>query len=347
MGTYTASELAELVGGRLVGDPQIEVRGASVLERAGEGEVAFLRDEKMTERAAACGASLLFAASEVEGFTGTQVVCSDVDAAMAAVLESMARDQARHPTGIGSMASVSASAQVGSDVAIGDFAFVGEEAVIGDQAVIYPGVYIGPGCRVGARTVIYAGAKLHDGVTVGCDCVIQYGAVIGAEGFGFVQREGRHVKLAQVGTVRIGDRVDIGALTTVDRAMLDATIIEDGTKIDNHCHIAHNCHIGPDCIIAGCSKLAGSVTLERGVIVAEDVGINDHVTIGEGAILGAGCGCPRDVPAGAIMLGYPAHPIGQQRRIYAMQSRLPEMAQRLRKLEKGVEQMRGPGPDEA
>jgi UDP-3-O-[3-hydroxymyristoyl] glucosamine N-acyltransferase len=264
---------------------------------------------------------------------------------MATVLDAVARDGARHPEGVSERASVSGSARLGTGVAIGDFAFVGDDAEIGDGAVIYPNAHVGPGCRVGARTVIYAGAALHKGVTVGCDCVIQYGAVIGAEGFGFVQRDGRQVKLSQVGTVRIGDRVDIGALTTVDRAMLDATVIEDGTKIDNHCHIAHNCRIGPDCIIAGCSKLAGSVTLGRGVIVAEDVGISDHVTVGEGAILGAGSGCPRDVAAGAIMLGYPAHPIGKQRRIYAMQSRLPEMAQRLRKLEKDIEELKPGGGD--
>jgi UDP-3-O-[3-hydroxymyristoyl] glucosamine N-acyltransferase len=345
MGNYTAGELADLVGGRLVGDPSARAGSAAGLGEAGSGDLAFLRDDKMLEEAAASGAAVLFTSVEIDGFAGAQVICEDVDAALATVLDLLSRDLARHPSGVSDRASVSPSAELGEGVAVGDFAFVGDDAVLGDGAIVYPNAHVGTACKVGARTVIYAGAKVHDGVTVGCDCVIQYGAVIGAEGFGFVQREGRHVKLAQVGTVRIGDRVDIGALTTVDRAMLEATVIEDGTKIDNHCHIAHNCHIGPDCIIAGCSKLAGSVTLGRGVIVAEDVGISDHVTVGDGAILGAGSGCPRDVPAGAIMLGYPAHPIGQQRRIYAMQSRLPEMSKRLRTLEKEVERLEAERPE--
>jgi len=212
-------------------------------------------------------------------------------------------------------------------------------AVLGDEVVIYPNCYVGRHCRIGDRTVVHANVSIHDRVSIGADCIIHYNAVIGSEGFGFLQREGANVKLPQVGTVRIGDRVEIGALTTVDRATLDATVIEDGVKVDNHCHIAHNCHIGPDCILAGYAKLAGSVRLGRGVICAEDVGVTDHVTVGDGAILGASAGVPSDVEPGAVVLGTPARPIADQRRIFAIIGRLPEMARRLRRLEKAIEDL--------
>ena len=338
MTEFTAKELADLVGGRLVGPGEARVRNAHTLESAGGEDLAFLRSEEGQAKAAACGAAVLITPVEVEGFGGAQIVCEDAELAMAEVLEELAARLSAAPATTRSAghprATVSATATLGEDVIVGDGAFIGEGTVIGDGAVIYPNVYIGRDCCIGARTVIFANCSVHDRVRIGEDCVLQYNCVIGAEGFGFLQREGKQIKLAQVGTVVIGNRVEIGALTTVDRAMLDATVIEDGTKIDNHCHIAHNCHIGPDCIMAGAAKMAGSVTVGRGVILAEDSGISDHVSIGDGAIVGARSGVHSNVGPKEIVLGEPARPIGLQRRLFALIARLPQMADRLRTLEK-------------
>jgi len=339
MPSYSARKLAHITGGRLIGAPDVCVCSAASLDTAGPDDVAFLRETENSVRAEACSAAILVTPVELEQYAGTMIVCEDAEMAMADVLAAFAEDAAR-PQGVSPSAFVSSSAQIGQDVAIGDGAVIGDDTMVADDAVIYPNVYIGRGCRIGERTVLYASVSVHDGVSIGADCVVHYNAVLGAEGFGFLQRDGRNVKLCQVGTVRIGDRVEIGALTTVDRATLDATVIEDGVKIDNHCHVAHNCHIGPDCILAGYAKLAGSVRLGRGVICAVDVGINDHVTVGDGAILGASCGVPNNVPAGAVMLGMPARPIAEQRRIFAMEARLPQMSKRLRQLEKEVECLR-------
>jgi len=337
---FTTGELARMVGGRLIGPPDVTVRDVRELDEAGPGDLAFLRTAQHKAQAEACRASAILTPFPLDRYGGAMVVCDDAEAAMATVLEAVAERRYPAPEGISPLASVSPEATIGDGVAIGALAYVGPGAAIGEGAVIFPQVYVGPNCRIGARTVLHAGVRVHDGCSIGDDCIIHYNAVIGAEGFGFLQRGGRHVKLPQVGTVRIGDRVEIGAVTTVDRATLEATVIEDGVKIDNHCHIAHNCHIGPDCIMAGGSKLSGSVRLGRGVMVAPDVGVKDHVTVGDGAILATGAGVHADVPPGQVLLGYPARPISEQRRIFATLPRLPEMHRRLRALEKAVEALR-------
>ncbi|MHC4592307.1 MAG: UDP-3-O-(3-hydroxymyristoyl)glucosamine N-acyltransferase [Planctomycetota bacterium] len=340
MPEFSAEQLAEMVGGRLVGPGDVTVNNVRSLASAGAGDLAFLRNERSKADAEGCGAAIVMTPVELADFAGSQVVCEDAEVAMATVLAVFAAERFPAPEGTSELASVSPTATIGGGVAIGDYAVVGADTVIGDGAVIHAQCYVGSSCRIGARTVLHAGVAVHDRVTIGDDCTVHYNAVIGSAGFGFVQRDGRSVKLPQVGTVRIGNHVEIGALSTVDRALLEETVIEDGVKMDNHCHVAHNCHIGPDCIMAGGAKLGGSVRLGKGVICGEDSGVNAHVTIGEGAILGAKAGVPKNVPAGEVVLGTPARPIAEQRRIFAFEARLPQMAKRLRQLEKDIEALR-------
>ncbi|MCD6416635.1 MAG: UDP-3-O-(3-hydroxymyristoyl)glucosamine N-acyltransferase [Planctomycetes bacterium] len=343
MPEFTAGELAQLVGGRLVGEEGTVVSDVGSLEKAGPRALSFLRGEEKASLARDCRAGVLLSSIEVDGYSGTTILCDDPEAAMAKALHQFAGERLYPPEGISEKASVSPGAELGAGVAVGDYAFIGDGTLVGEGAVLYPQVYVGAGCRIGPRTVLYPKASLHEGASVGADCIIHYHAVIGSEGFGFAQREGKHVKLPQVGSVRIGARVEVGACTTIDRATLDETIIEDGTKIDSHCHIAHNCHVGANCIVAGFSTLGGSVRLGGGVIVAGNVAIKDHVSVGDGAILAAGSGVHNNVPSGAVMFGYPARPLQEQRRIYAVTGRLPDMRKRLAKLEKKVAELSARG----
>ena len=340
MPRFTARQLAQMVGGRLVGPADASVQDVRALELAGAGDLAFLRTEARKDDARKCTAAVLVTPQELEHYAGTMIVCEDPGAAMATILAAFAEARFPAPEGISRLASVSPSAVLREGVAVADFAVIGEGSEIGAGAVIHSQVCIGRNCRVGERTILCAGVKVHDGCVIGSECLVQHNAVIGSEGFGFLQRDGRQLKVPQVGTVRIGDRVQIGALTTVDRATLEATVIEDGAKLDDNCHVAHNCHIGPDCVIAAGAMIGGSVRLGRGVILAGDVAVKDHVSVGDGAIVGAGSGVHRDVAPGEVVWGYPIRPLTEQRRIFALLGRVPEMVQKLRQVEQALDELR-------
>ncbi len=318
MPRFSAKELADMVGGKLVGPADVTVENVGTLERAEETDLAFLREESGKAVAQRCRAAVLVTPVELTDYAGTMIVCEDAEMAMATILAAFAEERFPVPEGVSPLASVSPSAELGQGVAVGDYAVICDGAVIEDGAAIYPQVYVGRRCRIGQRSVLQANVSVHDNVTIGADCIIHYNAVIGSSGFGFLQRQGRHVKIPEVGTVRIGDRVEIGALTTVARGTLEATVIEDGVKTDDNCHIAHNCHIGPDCIIAGGSVLGGSVRLGKGVMIGGDVAIKDHVTLGDGAVVGGAAGVSGDLPAGEVRWGYPARPLAEQLRINAL-----------------------------
>jgi UDP-3-O-[3-hydroxymyristoyl] glucosamine N-acyltransferase len=227
---------------------------------------------------------------------------------------------------------VAATATVGRDVAIHPLAHVGEHAEIGDGCTLHPGVHVGDRCKVGDGSVLHPNVVLYHDVVLGRRVEVHAGTVVGADGFGYRQVDGQHVKIPQTGGVEVGDDVEIGSNCTIDRGTFDATRIGAGTKIDNLVMIGHNCQIGRHNILCGQVGVAGSCKTGDYVVMAGQAGIKDHTVVGDRVIVGAQAGVHRNIPAGERVLGSPAIPVKEQRHIFAMIARLPDMHKQLREL---------------
>jgi len=341
MGTpagFTLGELAATLGAKLEGDPGRRVTGIAALDAAGPEQISFLIDARYRPAAETSRAGALLVADSMSGLPGPLLRSSSPQQALIALL-TLFHPVAAPPAGIDSSAIVARDARIDPSASIGAMAVIGAGAVIGPRVAIHPLVYVGPGVEVGEASVLHPRVVLCEGVRLGCRVVVQAGAVIGGDGFGYVFDAGGHRKIPQVGIVVIEDDVDIGANTTIDRAMLGRTIVRRGTKIDNLVQVGHNVEIGEHSIIVAQVGISGSCRLGRGVIAAGQVGFADHLTIGDGAVLGAQAGVSEDVPAGERRLGTPAVPMLQAKRLFASQKHLPEMSRRLRAAERRLAQL--------
>jgi UDP-3-O-[3-hydroxymyristoyl] glucosamine N-acyltransferase len=223
-------------------------------------------------------------------------------------------------------------AVIGPDASIFPFAVVGEGTVVGARCQLHSGVVIGRNCRIGDDVILYPNAVLYDGTVLGQRVIVHANAVLGADGFGYRLQKGRHVKVPQLGLVEIGDDVEIGACTTIDRGTFQATTVGPGTKIDNLVMVGHNCQVGGHNLIVSQVGIAGSCTTGDYVVLAGQVGIADHVHIGDRSVIGARAGVPKDVPADQRMLGAPATPEREQKRILMSLDKLPDIRRDVRRI---------------
>ncbi|HZW31513.1 MAG TPA: UDP-3-O-(3-hydroxymyristoyl)glucosamine N-acyltransferase [Isosphaeraceae bacterium] len=334
----TVEQLAALVRGRLVGDGRVAIRAARPVAEAGPGDITFIENERFTKllrsspaSAAIVGPHFRVGASEL----GQRLAVIEVDDPMAAFLavRSHLHDTQRPRwSGIHPQAWVAPTARIGQDVAVYPFAFVGDEAVIGDGSSLHAGAVIGAGCVLGRECTIHPNAVLYPNVTLGDRVEVHAGSVLGGDGFGYRQTHGRHVKIPHTGRLEIGNDVEIGSNCTIDRATFETTRIGEGTKIDNLVMIGHNNQIGRHNLLCGQVGIAGSCQTGDHVIMAGQAGIKDNTRIGAGVIVGAQAGVHRHVPDGQHVLGSPAIPVREQRRLFQMIARLPEMHRQLREL---------------
>jgi len=267
------------------------------------------------------------------------IVVDDVHAAFAKIVCHFRPARANTAVGISPRAIVSRSARWGKNVNIHPGATIGDDCFLGDGTTVLPGAHLLAGCMIGRDVTIGPGAVLYENTEVGDRTIIHGGAVIGAHGFGYTQVDGRHIAAAQLGYVRIGSDVEIGAGTTIDRGTYGATSIGDGTKIDNLVQIAHNCRIGRHNLICSQVGIAGSTTTGDYVVMGGQAGLRDHVHIGNRAMLSAMAGITNDVPDGAVMMGIPATPEREQKLKQAALAKLPEMRQEFKAMRRAIAEL--------
>jgi len=336
----TLGQLAELVGGRVHGDPATPIHGAAVLGEVQAGQITLIDHPERVKQLAATQAAAVVVSEKIACEWPAAIHVPDVHAAFAKVVCHFRPPRARAAaTGISPQAVVSPTARCGSDVTIHAGATVGDDCHIGDATAIYPGAQILRGCKIGCNVSIGPGAVLYEDTEVGDRSIIHGGAVLGAHGFGYSQVAGRHVPAAQLGYVRIGSDVEIGANTTIDRGTYGATSIGDGTKIDNLVQIAHNCRIGRHNLICSQVGIAGSTTTGDYVVMGGQAGVRDHVHIGTGAKLSAMAGITNDVPDGVVMMGIPATPEREQKLKQAALAKLHEMRQEFKAMRRAVAEL--------
>ncbi|MEN9326811.1 MAG: hypothetical protein RI943_1232 [Bacteroidota bacterium] len=310
MKTYTIQEINQVIKGEIVGNTTAIITAPEQLEEAKDTEISFIGNkkyEKFWSDSKACVAVVNQDIAIEPGENRAFIKVSNADLAMSQVLEMFAPPTPVFSVAIHPTAVVDASAKIGLGTNIGAGAYIGPNVIIGDNVLIYPNVTILDECTIGNQTTIWSGTVIRERCHIGSHCIIHPNATIGADGFGFRPDPERGlVKIPQIGNVIIGNGVEIGANSCVDRGKFSSTIVGDGCKIDNLVQIGHNSKLGKFCIMAGNSGLAGSVTLGNGVIIGGSASIKDHTVIGDGAIVGAGSGVTGDIPAGKTMLGYPA-----------------------------------------
>jgi len=335
----TAADIAKLAEGDIAGDAARPIAGAAPLEKAGPADLAFVADAAMLVSAPASKAGCLLAPRGTEGlfkdFPGTMVFTKNPKYAFMLALRLVEKEMRPAPgPGVHPSAFVSPSASIGKDVHVGPFAVIEAGASIAAGAVIDAQCYIGRNAKVGARSRLYPGVKIMDACEVGIEVIIHAGAVIGADGYGYISPRGTHEKIPQLGRVVIEDQVEIGANTAIDRAALEATVIGAGTKIDNQVHIAHNVKIGRNCLILAQAGIAGSTTIGNNAIIAGQAGVSDHLTIGDNTVVMGKTGVMASLGPNQIVFGHTARPRLQAMKIEALLSKLPEMHRALNKIKK-------------
>lgn len=335
---FTVVEIAGWVGGAAEGPTERIITGANTIQSAGSSELAFAGNRKALEAAGASHAGCILVPSSFDGPLNTAVIrVTDPRVAFAKALEKL-YPRKRLAVGVHATAVVAASAQLGHNCSVGAHACVGENTRLGDDCQIGPGCVLGDDVVIGKGSTLHGQVTVYDHVRIGQRAVIHAGAVIGADGFGFALAGGHYEKFPQVGTVEIGDDVEIGANCCIDRAALGVTQIGDGTKLDNLVHVAHNCVIGRHVVVAAQTGFSGSVTVGDYALIGGQAGIGEKANIHAKAIVGgkAGVLTSQTVKAGEPMWGIPARPLRGHLKGLAYVQKLPELNETVRELRQRV-----------
>lgn len=337
---FSASRIAALLDGTIEGNSDAVVSGLSKIEEGKPGTLSFLANPQYLPFIYDTDATIVIVSKAMALEKPVKAGCtlirvSDAYAGFTRLLVMYDQMMKASKVGIEQPSFVSANAQYGKDCYIGAFAYLGQGVKLGDNVKVYPNVVIGDHCEIGNNTTLYAGVKVYNDCKIGANCTLHAGVVIGGDGFGFTPNsENNYSKVPQIGNVIIEDNVEIGANTTVDRATLGSTVIRRGVKLDNLIQIAHNVEIGENTVIASQTGIAGSTRIGKNCMIAGQVGIIGHLRIADGVKIAAQSGITNNIDEGDLMQGSPAFYVGDYKRSYVLFKNLPNISDRLSKLEK-------------
>ena len=342
---FSAQQIADFLNGEVIGDKDIKVNNFSKIEEGKPHTITFLANPKYTHYIYETEADIVLVSKACVPDREVKATIIKVDDAYQAIsrLLTLAQNAKPSKTGISPKADIAESAVVGQDVFVGAFASIGEHCKIGNNVKIYQNVQIADYVVIGDNTVIYPNVSVYDHCIIGADNIIHAGAVIGADGFGFApDQQGHYDKIPQIGNVVVGDNVEIGANTTIDRATMGSTVVGNGVKIDNLVQIAHNVEIGDHTAIAAQSGIAGSTKVGKKCVFGGQVGITGHISIADGTILGAKTGVSGNIKEpNKVWIGAPAMPLNTFRRSSVIIRQLPELIQRLYDTERKLNEIKG------
>ncbi len=338
---FTASQIAGILEGDVVGNPDVEVSKLAKIEEGIEGSLTFLANPKYTSYIYSTKASITIVGKDFEAendIATTLIKVDDAYKSFSKLLEYYNQVK-MNKTGIEEPSFVSESASYGENLYLGAFSYIGENVVLGSNVKIYPNSYIGDNVAIGNDVVVFSGAKIYSESVIGNNCVINSGAIIGADGFGFAPNEkGEYQKVPQTGNVILEDYVDIGAATTIDRATLGSTVIRRGVKLDNQIQIAHNVEIGKNTVIAAQTGIAGSTKIGENCQIGGQVGIVGHIIIGDNVKIQAQSGIGRNVKDNEVLQGSPALAYSDYNKSYVYFKNLPKIVKNISDIEKKVKE---------
>ncbi|MCB4797658.1 UDP-3-O-(3-hydroxymyristoyl)glucosamine N-acyltransferase [Neotamlana laminarinivorans] len=337
---FTAQQIASILEGDVVGNPDIEVSKLAKIEEGQEGALTFLANPKYTSHIYSTKASITIVNKTFEPENKLETTLIKVDDAYKAFSKLLEyyNQVKMNKIGVENPSFISESANYGENIYIGAFSYIGDNVIIGDNVKIYPNAYIGDNVKIGDNAVVFAGSKIYSDCLIGQNCVINSGAIIGADGFGFAPNEdGEYNKVPQIGNVILEDNVDVGAGTTIDRATLGSTIIRRGVKLDNQIQIAHNVEIGKNTVIAAQTGVAGSTKIGENCIIGGQVGIVGHINIGNNVKIQAQSGIGRNIKDNEVLQGSPALGYGDYNKSYVYFKNLPKIVKNINEIEKKLD----------
>ena len=346
MQNKTLAELAEYIGGRVFGDPNVVIKSASTLGRAEKGDISFLANRKYARQLGTTRASAVIVGKEIPSATVPLLIADDPYYAFMQVMVLLHGHRKHKKVGISARASIADTAKIGVDCHIHGFATIADDAQVGNGCIIYPGVYVGQGVEIGNNTILYANVTIYDDCKIGSRVIVNANSSIGEDGFGYASHNGEHHKIPQIGTVIIEDDVEIGSLCGIERGTLGDTIIGQGSKLGDLIAIGHGTKIGAHSLLVAQVGVAGSTSIGHHCIIGGQVGIVGHINIGNNVTVAAKSGVINNIPDGMIALGAPAIEAGLGRRAYGIIQHLPEMRQNIRNLQTRIQELRSPSkPD--